>query len=104
MIAAPSPNVTEAPPKVLSDVQAKLRADPHYLGPSITEGWLRRYQVCAGFELLLRLIYDISLGSAWTNASSDDGYWFGRLHFACDKGVSRNRALIILYSLTLSQV
>ncbi|KLO15041.1 Gcd10p-domain-containing protein [Schizopora paradoxa] len=34
--------------EVLSDVQAKLRADPQYLGPSITEGWLRRYQVLPG--------------------------------------------------------
>ncbi|KAF8314352.1 Gcd10p-domain-containing protein [Cantharellus anzutake] len=33
---------------VLTEAQVKLRADPQYLGSSITEGWLRRYQILPG--------------------------------------------------------
>ncbi|KAF7303222.1 hypothetical protein MKEN_01286000 [Mycena kentingensis (nom. inval.)] len=33
---------------VLAEVQTKLRALPQYLGPSVTEVWLRRYQVLPG--------------------------------------------------------
>ncbi|KAH7930926.1 Gcd10p-domain-containing protein [Leucogyrophana mollusca] len=32
----------------LTELQAKMRALPHYLGPSLTESWLRRYQVLPG--------------------------------------------------------
>ncbi|KAF9245843.1 Gcd10p-domain-containing protein [Melanogaster broomeanus] len=32
----------------LTDLQAKMRLMPHYLAPSITESWLRRYQVLPG--------------------------------------------------------
>ncbi|KAH7910456.1 Gcd10p-domain-containing protein [Hygrophoropsis aurantiaca] len=32
----------------LTDLQAKMRTSPHFLGPSITESWLRRYQVLPG--------------------------------------------------------
>ncbi|KAH8120055.1 Gcd10p-domain-containing protein [Phellopilus nigrolimitatus] len=35
-------------PQVVTEVQAKMRALPEYLGPSVTEGWLRRYQVLPG--------------------------------------------------------
>lgn len=31
--------------KIVADVQAKLRPLPQYLGPTMTESWLRRYQV-----------------------------------------------------------
>ncbi|EAU92549.2 eukaryotic translation initiation factor 3 62 kDa subunit [Coprinopsis cinerea okayama7 len=31
--------------QVVADLQAKLRNQPQYLFPSVTEGWLRRYQV-----------------------------------------------------------
>ncbi|KAH9175492.1 Gcd10p family-domain-containing protein [Lactarius sanguifluus] len=31
--------------QVVSDLQATLRLDPQYLAPSISESWLRRYQV-----------------------------------------------------------
>lgn len=31
--------------KVVSELQARLRALPQYLGSSVTESWLRRYQV-----------------------------------------------------------
>lgn len=31
--------------QILTDLQAKLRDDPAYLAPAITEAWLRRYQV-----------------------------------------------------------
>lgn len=34
--------------QILSDLQAKLRDLPGYLGPSLTEGFLRRYQVLPG--------------------------------------------------------
>ncbi|KAJ7040317.1 Gcd10p family-domain-containing protein [Mycena alexandri] len=34
--------------QILSDLHAKLRALPEYLGPSLTEVWLRRYQVLPG--------------------------------------------------------
>ncbi|KAJ7070756.1 Gcd10p family-domain-containing protein [Mycena amicta] len=34
--------------QILADVQTKLRALPQYLGPSVTEVWLRRYQVLPG--------------------------------------------------------
>ncbi|KIJ66228.1 hypothetical protein HYDPIDRAFT_174382 [Hydnomerulius pinastri MD-312] len=32
----------------LSDLQAKMRVIPHYLAPSVTESWSRRYQVLPG--------------------------------------------------------
>ncbi|KAG2155517.1 Gcd10p-domain-containing protein [Suillus clintonianus] len=32
----------------LTELQSKLRLDPSYLAPSITESWLRRYQVLPG--------------------------------------------------------
>jgi tRNA (adenine58-N1)-methyltransferase non-catalytic subunit len=31
--------------EVVSDLQATLRQDPQYLAPSVSESWLRRYQV-----------------------------------------------------------
>ena len=31
--------------KVVSDLQATLRTDPRYLAPTISESWLRQYQV-----------------------------------------------------------
>lgn len=31
--------------QTLSDLQAKLRDIPGYLGPAVSEAWLRRYQV-----------------------------------------------------------
>ncbi|KAI9462425.1 Gcd10p-domain-containing protein [Lactarius psammicola] len=34
--------------QVVSDLQATLRFDPQYLAPSISESWLRRYQVLPG--------------------------------------------------------
>lgn len=34
--------------QVVSDLQATLRLDPQYLAPSISESWLRRYQVLPG--------------------------------------------------------
>jgi len=34
--------------QVVSDLQATLRADPQYLAPSVSESWLRRYQVLPG--------------------------------------------------------
>ncbi|KAF6766715.1 Gcd10p family-domain-containing protein [Ephemerocybe angulata] len=34
--------------QILSDLQAKLRNMPQYLSPSVTEGWLRRYQILPG--------------------------------------------------------
>jgi len=34
--------------QVVSELQAKLRALPQYLGSSVTESWLRRYQVLPG--------------------------------------------------------
>ena len=34
--------------QILADLQTKMRAVPHYLCPSITEAWLRRYQVLPG--------------------------------------------------------
>ncbi|KAH9064089.1 Gcd10p-domain-containing protein [Lactarius vividus] len=34
--------------QVMSDLQATLRLDPQYLAPSISESWLRRYQVLPG--------------------------------------------------------
>ncbi|KAI5120856.1 hypothetical protein M0805_007043 [Coniferiporia weirii] len=34
--------------QVVTDVQARMRSSSEYLGPSITEGWLRRYQVLPG--------------------------------------------------------
>lgn len=33
---------------MLTDVQAKLRAEPGYLNPIVTESWLRHYQVLPG--------------------------------------------------------
>lgn len=35
-------------PQILTDLQSKLRQTPCYLAPSITESWLRRYQVLPG--------------------------------------------------------
>ncbi|KAI0307945.1 Gcd10p-domain-containing protein [Multifurca ochricompacta] len=34
--------------QVVSDLQATLRHDPQYLAPSVSESWLRRYQVLPG--------------------------------------------------------
>ncbi|KAJ3549898.1 hypothetical protein NM688_g5131 [Phlebia brevispora] len=34
--------------QILADLQNKLRDLPQYLGPSLTEGWLRKYQVLPG--------------------------------------------------------
>ncbi|KAH9968823.1 Gcd10p-domain-containing protein [Russula dissimulans] len=34
--------------QVVSDLQATLRTDPQYLAPSVSESWLRRYQVLPG--------------------------------------------------------
>lgn len=34
--------------QILSDLQNKLRDNPQYLAPSVTESWLRRYQVLPG--------------------------------------------------------
>nr|GAT61025.1 predicted protein [Mycena chlorophos] len=34
--------------QILSEVQTKMRALPQYLGPSLSEVWLRRYQVLPG--------------------------------------------------------
>ena len=34
--------------QVVADLQNKMRADSQYLAPSVTESWLRRYQVLPG--------------------------------------------------------
>jgi tRNA (adenine58-N1)-methyltransferase non-catalytic subunit len=34
--------------KVLADLQSKMRLNAGFLGPSLTEAWLRRYQVLPG--------------------------------------------------------
>jgi len=34
--------------QVLSDLQNRMRHDPQYLAPSVTESWLRCYQVLPG--------------------------------------------------------
>lgn len=35
--------------QVLSELQAKIRSLPGFLGPSVSEAWLRRYQVTSCF-------------------------------------------------------
>lgn len=37
-----------SPPQIVTDLQNQLRELPQYLGPAVTEMWLRRYQVLPG--------------------------------------------------------
>jgi len=48
-LAGSSSIVVQSPTvQVLAELQSKLRPLPQYLGPTVTEGWLRRYQVLPG--------------------------------------------------------
>jgi len=45
-LAGSAPIVVQSPHvQVLADLQAKIRSLPGYLGPTVSEAWLRRYQV-----------------------------------------------------------
>ncbi|PPR01928.1 hypothetical protein CVT24_001267 [Panaeolus cyanescens] len=48
-LAGSSSVVVHSPyPQIVVDLQARLRQHPEYLSPSVTEAWLRRYQVLPG--------------------------------------------------------
>ncbi|KAF7972594.1 hypothetical protein HWV62_17398 [Athelia sp. TMB] len=48
-LAGSAPIVAHSPSlQILADLQAKCRSLPGYLGPTVTEAWLRRYQVLPG--------------------------------------------------------
>ncbi|TFK77422.1 Gcd10p-domain-containing protein [Pluteus cervinus] len=48
-VAGSSSIVVQSPHiQILADLQTRLRALPEYLSPSLTEGWLRQYQVLPG--------------------------------------------------------
>ncbi|KZP25277.1 Gcd10p-domain-containing protein, partial [Athelia psychrophila] len=48
-LAGSAPIVAHSPSlQILADLQAKTRSLPGYLGPTVSEAWLRRYQVLPG--------------------------------------------------------
>lgn len=48
-LAGSAPIVVQSPHgQVLADLQAKIRLIPGYLGPTVSEAWLRQYQVLPG--------------------------------------------------------
>ncbi|KIM88856.1 hypothetical protein PILCRDRAFT_813845 [Piloderma croceum F 1598] len=48
-LAGSAPIVVQSPHgQVLAELQAKIRTIPGYLGPAVSEAWLRRYQVLPG--------------------------------------------------------
>jgi len=48
-LAGSAPIVVHSPHgQILADLQAKIRTMPGYLGPTVSEAWLRRYQVLPG--------------------------------------------------------
>jgi len=48
-LAGSAPIVVQSPHgQVLADLQARIRSTPGYLGPTVSEAWLRRYQVLPG--------------------------------------------------------
>ncbi|RXW22686.1 hypothetical protein EST38_g3160 [Candolleomyces aberdarensis] len=48
-VAGSAPIVVHSPyVQILSDLQTRLRSLPQYLCPSVTEGWLRKYQILPG--------------------------------------------------------
>jgi len=48
-LAGSAPIIVQSPHgQVLADLQAKIRTMPGYLGPTVSEAWLRRYQILPG--------------------------------------------------------
>ena len=43
--------------QILAELQSSLRDKPEYLGPSVTEGWLRRYQVIDTSRVMCKAPY-----------------------------------------------
>lgn len=74
--------------QVLSELQSKMRPQPSYLNPSITEAWLRRYQVQQYMGSIYQ-IYDALTGSAGKNAPTYDDVWWRRLSITLDLCVCR---------------
>jgi hypothetical protein len=75
-------NYSMAVLQILSDLYNKLRDLPGYLGTSLTEGFLRKYQV--GLLARTRGIDDSypSIGSSWPHTSYDEHYRDWRVPFA----------------------
>jgi hypothetical protein len=72
--------------QILADLQTKMRALPQYLCPSVTEAWLRRYQVNFPSRHLIEL-FSPNPGTAWTHTSNDGYVGFRRIRSPCHKGV-----------------
>ena len=83
-IVVQSPHV-----QILSDLQAKLRDIPTYLGPAVSEAWLRRYQVCLSvYRTRGDPLNDVLLvGVARSYTSYDECVWIWRLPIAHNQSV-----------------
>ena len=72
----------------LVELQSKLRSLPQYLGPAVTEAWLRRYQVRFSEKIRACSISVLLItGLARTHPSDDGNFRLRRISSACDKSV-----------------
>jgi hypothetical protein len=89
--------------QIVVDLQAKLHNLPEYLCPTITEAWLRRYQVCpVGHILRFWLTGRFFLGVAWTNPSNDVNVWFGWICLAYNQNVRYMIDQVVLFLTSFS--
>jgi hypothetical protein len=72
--------------EVVSDLQATLRTDHRYLAPTVSESWLRQYQV-SQFNAHSDFYLLPFLGTSWPHPSTDDDVWRRRIFTTCHKNV-----------------
>ena len=62
------------------ELQARLRNLQGYLSPSITEAWLRRYQVFLITLYCYRYVNRHLPDTSWSDTSYDGHVWLGWIH------------------------
>ena len=60
---------------------------PGYLGPAVTEGFLRRYQVRMDSKSIVTSLDVSAPGTARTDTSNDERVWVGRVHSTSSQDV-----------------
>ena len=84
--------------KIVTNLQNQLRDLPGYLGPAVTEGWLRRYQARA--IIVDQFCYNTltrTLGTSWPYASYDERFWLRRFHSTSTQDVRECVCLLFSY-------
>jgi len=73
--------------KVVSDIQTTMRTNSQYLAPSISESWLRRYQVPHAIEYVPLGLTIASIGTSGSHSPLDDNFRRRRVLATCHQSV-----------------